>query len=143
MNLFQSPRSRKFISNVAQKYTFLNLVLFCFNPLDRGNLYQIRLSSISVDDARELLKFQSPRSGKFVSNVAQKYTFLNLVLFCFNPLDRGNLYQIRLSSISVDDARELLKFQSPRSGKFVSNSAWFSSMKNTGALRFNPLDRGN
>ena len=87
--------------------------------------------------------FQSPRSRKFISNVAQKYTFLNLVLFCFNPLDRGNLYQIRLSSISVDDARELLKFQSPRSGKFVSNSAWFSSMKNTGALRFNPLDRGN
>ena len=36
--------------------------------------------------------FQSPRSGKFVSDVeVEKY---ELVSVSFNPLDRGNLYQI-------------------------------------------------
>ena len=38
---------------------------------------------------------------------------------CFNPLDRGNLYQI-LENIGEMEVKEL--FQSPRSGKFVSDS---------------------
>jgi len=39
----------------------------------------------------------------------------------FNPLDRGNLYLI-LKDINKDKDLCVVKFQSPRSGKFVSNS---------------------
>ena len=43
------------------------------------------------------MKFQSPRSGKFVSNLMSFLThFLNVP--CFNPLDRGNLYQMDMSN---------------------------------------------
>ena len=64
---FQSPRSGKFVSND-----------FDWDMECKG-VYQ----------------FQSPRPGKFVSD--QPYLFLvNFELcLCFNPLDRGNLYQIK------------------------------------------------
>ena len=40
---------------------------YCFNPLDRGNLYQIFIHyDFEADDA--VIAFQSPRSGKFVSD---------------------------------------------------------------------------
>ena len=113
----------------------------CFNPLDRGNLYLIKSRSYR---ARKLdAWFQSPRSGKFVSN--RQYHLSNrTVLFekfqsprsgkfvsdlliwlptqmtsRFNPLDRGNLYLIAY----MNGARVTVQgmFQSPRSGKFVSN----------------------
>ena len=81
-----------------------------FNPLDRGNLYLI----INEDmQGNEEIPFQSPRSGKFVSN-------FNIDMnnerdaARFNPLDRGNLYLIRLDFVY----RRILD-------------------------RFNPLDRGN
>ena len=62
----------------------------CFNPLDRGNLYQM----LTEDIVRKIVaKFQYPRSG--------------------------NLYQINMDG-KVFDA-SMTKFQSPRSGKFVSN----------------------
>ena len=144
---------------------------FCFNPLDRGNLYQIRSSLFGVLRnefglfqsprsgefvSNAIMKkiisftlriaFQSPRSGKFVSNANEKRRFCDMwasfnpldrgiyieLPKCntqtvksrfgsFNPLDRGNLYQItkpvpRLEFIKVSEG-----FQSPRSGKFVSN----------------------
>ena len=38
-----------------------------FNPLDRGNLYQIQ-SAAEFAKATLKKEFQSPRSGKFVSN---------------------------------------------------------------------------
>ena len=90
---FQSPRSGKFVSDFYKCSTSTYSNGDVFNPLDRGNLYLI---TRVWDDEFFCWRweFQSPRSGKFVSNVAQKYTFLNLVLFCFNPLDRGNLYRI-------------------------------------------------
>ena len=88
--------------------------------------------------------FQSPRSGKFVSNPAKIQARLafedkvcfnpldrgnlyligdiiliqNLNLSCFNPLDRGNLYLIEFYE---RDRFHPELFQSPRSGKFVSN----------------------
>ena len=91
----------------------------CFNPLDRGNLYQINIVHFFFTKEIKMKTFQSPRSGKFVSD--------RILLFglrqwgrCFNPLDRGNLYQICL----LFKFRVSLRcwFQSPRSGKFVSDS---------------------
>ncbi len=38
----------------------------------------------------------------------------------FNPLDRGNLYQIQNEKVII--YRKSPEFQSPRSGKFVSDS---------------------
>ena len=65
----------------------------CFNPLDRGNLYQI--SYFYACDVPTMEKFQSPRSGKFVSDNSIVTRFHCEIFFsCFNPLDRGNLYQI-------------------------------------------------
>ena len=63
-----------------------------FNPLDWGNLYQISIT------AEEIFSKEG-----------------------FNPLDRGNLYQIQGFEPVISKVKDSLKFQSPRSGKFVSN----------------------
>ena len=63
--MFQSPRSGKFVSDVVVSYDGKGSV-YSFNPLDRGNLYQI---GTQREQTREYSQ-------------------------CFNPLDRGNLYQI-------------------------------------------------
>ena len=86
---------------------------YCFNPLDRGNLYQIPAS----DDDEFILTEE-----------------------CFNPLDRGNLYQI--SNEVYEIFGSFSSFQSPRSGKFVSDSK-NSFLTEPLKRRFNPLDRGN
>ena len=98
----------------------LKVSVLSFNPLDRGNLNQINNCLIlSMNQAM----FQSPRSGKFESNQRIEVAPIripdvnmfqsprsgkfesNLVLTtsqqsagmrpCFNPLDRGNLNQIK------------------------------------------------
>ena len=130
-----------------------------FNPLDRGNLYLIYKKTapagsqiVSIPqiggcdcnyctcDCNYCTWFQSPRSGKFVSNVLlQIDQVILLEQTCFNPLDRGNLYQI--TKIYESPATVSL-FQSPRSGKFVSDQKipyWFQQ----NIICFNPLDRGN
>ena len=59
--------------------------------------------------------FQSPRSGKFVSennNTIDGWSELS-----FNPLDRGKF--VSDSKLSLLDAMTIKMFQSPRSGKFV------------------------
>ena len=96
-----------------------------FNPLDRGNLYQILITSIG--NLWVALAFQSPRSGKFVSD-----NYLNNLDYRlkrrFNPLDRGNLYQMG-KTYESKDIRLSTVFQSPRSGKFVSDRATMLSSK--------------
>ncbi len=87
---FQSPRSGKFVSDV----------------------------SVASNSAETLQTFQSPRSGKFVSD-SNTTTIYVLKDTCFNPLDRGNLYQIEGNTFMVHC--KLDRFQSPRSGKFVSD----------------------
>ena len=65
--------------------------------------------------------FQSPRSGKFVSDTM--VTALRngrAGCHCFNPLDRGNLYQMSQKD-AFSRANDIM-FQSPRSGKFVSDN---------------------
>ena len=110
-----------------------------FNPLDRGNLYQI-----PKEPTYRILSevFQSPRSGKFVSDLEKCVIFVAL-LQSFNPLDQGNLYKIMEMLGSNENSTQ--PFQSPRSGKFVSN-LWASKNMSTLTLLnggFNPLDRGN
>ena len=113
------------------------------------------------------MKFQSPRSGKFVSDLFTAVTLTKRDK-CFNPLDRGNLYQIRSTLFGVL-RNEFGLFQSPRSGKFVSDrllEALFDAPEGTAEFQsprsgkfvsdkqskttdkkhhlcFNPLDRGN
>ena len=67
---FQSPRSGKFVSDPDQI---------------------LRLNAYSSFD---FLEFQSPRSGKFVSDMMFSINKNKVQTKCFNPLDRGNLYQI-------------------------------------------------
>ncbi len=113
------------------------------------------------------MKFQSPRSGKFVSDLFTAVTLTKRDK-CFNPLDRGKLYQIRSTLFGVL-RNEFGLFQSPRSGKFVSDrllEALFDAPEGTAEFQsprsgkfvsdkqskttdkkhhlcFNPLDRGN
>ena len=89
--MFQSPRSGKFESNWSSMLRTGPMRVSCFNPLDRGNLNQ--MYPYSGTSFYGKAKFQSPRSGKFESNVE------------VNPPTVGQL-----------------SFQSPRSGKFESNS---------------------
>ena len=65
---FQSPRSGKFVSNAV--------------------------TGVGMKMA-DLIMFQSPRSEKFVSDEIME--LFKGAFGCFNPLDRGNLYQIRRS----------------------------------------------
>ena len=66
--MFQSPRSGKFESNTSpQSVKVGEYVKSRFNPLDRGNLNQI-FETITDEKAYKEM-FQSPRSGKFESNI--------------------------------------------------------------------------
>ena len=90
-SLFQSHRSGKFVSDFFKDLPYLD---------------------------KRTFMFQSPRSGKFVSD-SSRTRGCSCNSLCFNPLDRGNLYQIEVKKLE----NELLNlmFQSPRSGKFVSD----------------------
>ena len=46
-----------------------------FNPLDRGNLYQMRFGRIPQIKELCMMMFQSPRSGKFVSDIAKFFIY--------------------------------------------------------------------
>ena len=94
IELFQSPRSGEFVSNKPweQSYGWALKELAYFNPLDQGNLYQIMEMLGSNENSTQ--PFQSPRSGKFVSDQYFLMPKLNSSPACFNPLDRGNLYQM-------------------------------------------------
>ena len=138
-NEFQSPRSGKFVSDfsswanksISMKVSIPQIgeicirlkefklefySLDCFNPLDRGNLYQINLAARLCGGQ---VVFQSPRSGKFVSDFVRRVGKELVYAICFNPLDRGNLYQIALMGFFAQLPERA--FQSPRSGKFVSD----------------------
>ena len=94
--LFQSPRSGKFVSDPSLMIRNGNgIKIMCFNPLDRGNLYRMTIPYIAKTNARALL--------------------------CFNPLDRGNLYLMYVMQ-RIIVGLFMKMFQSPRSGKFVSDS---------------------
>ena len=66
------------------------------------------------------MEFQSPRSGKFESNTADISALTAARQTGFNPLDRGNLNQI--DSNIIFGVQDKTVFQSPRSGKFESNT---------------------
>ena len=91
---------------------------FRFNPLDRGNLYQIFLGADLESIAHQLSCFNPLDRGNLYQ---MESCFLQASggYSCFNPLDRGNLYQI-IEAIGTKEVKEF-KFQSPRSGKFVSD----------------------
>ena len=95
--VFQSPRSGKFVSN--KEISLIDAAkLKGFNPLDRGNIY-IGSFYITRDAAFGQIEFQSPRSGKFVSDMMQKLVIISTLNQCFNPLNRGNLYRIKKLSL--------------------------------------------
>ena len=89
-----------------------------FNPLERGNSNQI-LSNWDTSSQKKLL-FQSPRTGKFESNFQYKIRPSNPGSSgCFNPLERGNSNQIK---VLMKVMSLMMKFQTPRTGKFESNA---------------------
>ena len=115
--MFQSPESGKFVSNCRMT-----------KRLERGaKVFQSPRSGkfVSNDKKRVEVKemkggFQSPRSGKFVSDTyAIAIIALATVIIGFNPLDQGNLYLMLLIEKKIP--KNGYVFQSPRSGKFVSN----------------------
>ena len=92
-------------------------VFNCFNPLDQGNLYQIS------NFMREIDSIQSCFNPLDRGNLYQMQVLPALFRKrnqCFNPLDRGNLYQIK-ESLATGKSSHIVRFQSPRSGKFVSD----------------------
>ena len=117
--MFQSPRSGKFVSDTFEKL-FLDVVLgFLFQSPISGKFVSDEENKMTLEEKIEL--FQSPRSGEFVSNKPweQSYGWALKELAYFNPLDQGNLYQIMEMLGSNENSTQ--PFQSPRSGKFVSD----------------------
>ena len=68
----------------------------------------------------EIQWFQSPKSEKFESNKVFYFLLFSRTLLSFNPLNRGNLNQITDGEAFKAALKEA--FQSPKSGKFESNS---------------------
>ena len=62
--------------------------------------------------------FQSPKSGKFESNTLSMNQQKMPMTSCSNPLNRGNLNQIKEGTLKKSGEG---LFQSPKSGKFESN----------------------
>ena len=111
--------------------------------------------------------FQSPRTGKFESNLS-KFHSKGLVEICFNPLERGNSNQItrvkfifrRRYKVSIPQNGEIrIKFEK-RSNNFLVKTNATVSIPQNGEIRiksslsqasalvaaadcFNPLERGN
>ena len=97
----------------------------CFNPLDWGNLYQITRSQSAPSIILTVMVFQSPRSGKFVSDVHTDIAQWGAV-FMFQSPRSGKF--VSDTHRTIDIAKwNAKKFQSPRSGKFVSDTANFLS----------------
>ena len=112
-----NPLDRGNLYQISVEGVLLQDQRTCFNPLDRGNLYQIYIRKDQTF-CIEAICFNPLDRGNL-------YQMKNIGLIgmsqwsgCFNPLDRGNLYQIvKVSNEFLDN----LRFQSPRSGKFVSD----------------------
>ena len=120
--------------------TFEKEISLRFNPLDRGNLYQmLRSNQLSMKVAL-LSLFQSPRSGKFVSDI-----FLR------------RIYNENISKIvSIPQIGEICIRSDPDEKGFMEED--FVSIPQIGEIcirlggrtypiwfvgGFNPLDRGN
>ena len=75
--MFQSPKSGKFESNNEYLGKLTGNNLQGSNPLNRGNLNQIYHQRFERDDEM-IAKFQSPKSGKFESNVKTELLQLDM-----------------------------------------------------------------
>ena len=64
------------------------------------------------------MRFQSPRSGKFVSNVCRERLRYSTTSF---QSPRSGKFVSNIAEVANQYLRKGSKFQSPRSGKFVSN----------------------
>ena len=64
----------------------------CFNPLDRGHLYQIKMENLKISF---FLSFNPLDRGNLYLMLCYKHFNDPDMSFSFNPLDRGNLYLIR------------------------------------------------
>ena len=88
---FQSPRPRKFVSNLLPDKKSLINKFWGFQSPRSGKFVS---DTNAVPRAEEPVeKFQSPRSGKFVLDLFTAVTLTKRDK-CFNPLNRGNLYLI-------------------------------------------------
>ena len=160
--LLQSPRLGKFVSNTNQQLCLKIKIKHGFNPLDRGNWYQInplveqylhffnqgvqsprsgkfvsnKIMELGIDIG--FSQFQSPRSGEFVSDTSRNCT--KCAKRCVSIPQIGEIC-IRLK-LHFQKKYNFL-FQSPRSGKFVSDVALLSLQASLALVCFNPLDRGN
>ena len=119
VNLFQSPRTGKFESNL----TLLTVSFLCFVMFQSPRTGKFESNVVSLSPECKTLwanMFQSPRTGKFESNFNLKEKKMkNYITACFNPLERGNSNQIDV--VEHELWNRYAKFQSPRTGKFESN----------------------
>ena len=63
-----------------------------FNPLDRGNLYQI--GAILRNSQPKFSRFNPLDRGNLYLIIRVSIDYFNPSNSRFNPLDRGNLYQV-------------------------------------------------
>ena len=164
--MFQSPRSGKFVSDLSYRNSaVVQDIKQEFQSPRSGNLYQINMDG-KVFDA-SMTKFQSPRSGefvsnpigrkcrktriysafqshrsgKFVSNVKNANRTTKHTRKRFNPLDRGNLYQI--DSYFSRPGFCCFCFNPLDRGNLYLIRAYPRRYRSVGSYSFNPLGRGN
>ena len=117
--LLQSPRLGKFVSNTNQQLCLKIKIKHGFNPLDRGNWYQI---NPLVEQYLHFFNqgFQSPRSGKFVSDWGAVF-MKEFKGDGFVSIPQIGEICIRFELFWDRKGCSYVLFQSPRSGKFVSD----------------------
>ena len=86
--------------------------------------------------------FQSPISGKFVSDRGLGLGYPKRTWTSFNPLDRGNLYRMTIPYIAKTNARALLCFNPLDRGNLYQIEK-IVPCRTFRCQRFNSLDRGN
>ena len=74
----------------------------CFNPLDRGNLYQIE--QYGTNGKQNYVSI--PQIGEICIRLAYILVCQRLSKRCFNPLDRGNLYLMLKMQIEPQNTLE-------------------------------------
>ena len=108
-----------------------------FNPLNRGNLNQIAGNEVTVGGL--IGEFQSPKSGKFESNIEQSKLLKEDCIASFNPLNRGNLNQIISQKEIKFDPNSFNPLNRGNLNQILKSKA----MGLNSFQSFNPLNRGN
>ena len=138
--MFQSPRSGKFVSDEVSLQELASYLNSGFNPLDRGNLYQMKLRNSNLTFM--LLTVSIPQIGEICircqptmlahTTVVTAVSIPQIGEICIRS-ERAKNYYNGYGSVSIPQIGEIC----------IRSDSKRGSLKEIMEYGFNPLDRGN